>query len=172
MELFEKVEKLREKANVSYEEAKNALEACGGDILEAMILLEKEGKAEAPKKESFSTKPEDEKSLPDVVDIKDEGKKTKEDGELARKFRAIWKKISENYLIITRNEDRILKIPVWLFILILLIGWQIVPIVMIIALFFGCHYTFEGIDEMKTANNAMNKADEVVEHIKDEYNKL
>lgn len=40
MDNFEKVEKLREKANVSYEEAKQALENCNWDILDAMIYLE------------------------------------------------------------------------------------------------------------------------------------
>ena len=36
MESFEKVEKLRQRANVSYEEAKAALEASGWDLLDAM----------------------------------------------------------------------------------------------------------------------------------------
>ena len=48
MATIEQVEKLRSKANVSYEEAKNALEACGDDILEAMIYLEKQGKVQPP----------------------------------------------------------------------------------------------------------------------------
>ena len=39
---FEKVEKLRERANVSYEEAKEALLASEGDLLDAMIYLEKQ----------------------------------------------------------------------------------------------------------------------------------
>ena len=39
MDMFEKVDMLRERANVSYEEAKNALEKSNGDVLEAMILL-------------------------------------------------------------------------------------------------------------------------------------
>ena len=45
MDQFEKVEKLKERANVTYEEAKQALEASGWDVLEAMIYLEKQGKA-------------------------------------------------------------------------------------------------------------------------------
>ena len=56
MDMFEKVEKLREKANVSYEEAKEALERSNGDILDAMILLEKEGKTKKAGAESYSTK--------------------------------------------------------------------------------------------------------------------
>ena len=41
MDKLEKVEKLREKTGVSYEEAKNALEACDYDLLDAIIYLEK-----------------------------------------------------------------------------------------------------------------------------------
>ena len=55
MDNFEKVEKLREKANVSFEEAKAALEESNWDLLDAMIVLEKQGKTEA-RKEKFSTK--------------------------------------------------------------------------------------------------------------------
>ena len=37
MEQLEKVEKLRERADVSYEEAKEALEDCDWDLLDAMV---------------------------------------------------------------------------------------------------------------------------------------
>ena len=36
---FEKVEKLRERANVTYEEARDALNEANGDLLDAMVLL-------------------------------------------------------------------------------------------------------------------------------------
>ena len=52
---FEKVEKLVQKANVSYEEAKAALDKADGDLLDAIIILEKEGKTQAPRQSSFST---------------------------------------------------------------------------------------------------------------------
>ena len=50
MEQLEKVEKLRERADVSYEEAKEALEACDWDLLDAMVWLEKRGKVKGPDK--------------------------------------------------------------------------------------------------------------------------
>ena len=49
MEDFEKIEKLRERANVTYEEAKEALNAANGDLLDAMIYLERQGKVKAEK---------------------------------------------------------------------------------------------------------------------------
>ena len=48
MNHLEKVEKLRQRADVSYEEAKEALESCDWDILDALILLESQGKVKAP----------------------------------------------------------------------------------------------------------------------------
>ena len=36
MEMLDQIERLREKANVTYEEAKNALEAANGDLLDAL----------------------------------------------------------------------------------------------------------------------------------------
>ena len=48
MEFLEKVEKLRAKANISYEEAKSILTETDGDLLEAMILLEKQGRITPP----------------------------------------------------------------------------------------------------------------------------
>ncbi len=53
MSEFEMVEKIREKANVSYAEAKQALEATDWNLLEAMVLLEQEGKV-AHKAEDLS----------------------------------------------------------------------------------------------------------------------
>ena len=55
MDNFEKIEKLVEKTGVSYKEAKRVLEEANGDILDAMIILEQEGKAKAPKNSSYST---------------------------------------------------------------------------------------------------------------------
>jgi hypothetical protein len=48
MVTMEMVEKLRERAGVSYEDAKAALDASGGDMLDAIIYLEKQGKATPP----------------------------------------------------------------------------------------------------------------------------
>ena len=44
MDQLEKVEKIREKTGVTYEEAKAALDAAGGDVLDALVYLESKGK--------------------------------------------------------------------------------------------------------------------------------
>ena len=47
MDHFEMTEKLRERAQVSYEEAKEALELNEWDMLEAIVYLEREGEDQA-----------------------------------------------------------------------------------------------------------------------------
>lgn len=41
---LEQIDELRKRANVSYEDAKNALEQCSGDLIEALVYLEKQNK--------------------------------------------------------------------------------------------------------------------------------
>ena len=48
MERMDMVEMLREKANITYEEAKTVLDEANGDLLDAMILLERRGKVQRP----------------------------------------------------------------------------------------------------------------------------
>lgn len=41
---LEQIDELRKRANVNYEDAKNALEQSGGNIIEALVYLEKQNK--------------------------------------------------------------------------------------------------------------------------------
>ncbi len=168
MDNFEKVEKLREKANVSFEEAKAALEEANGDLLDAMIILEKQGKAES-RKESYSTKDE----VTDLTVVEGEEKSENKRGNaFTDKLKALWHKSCENYFVVEHNDEKIINIPIWVFILILIFAWHAILVAMIVALFFGCRYSFEGNAEMKTANNVCEKASEAAEKVKEEYNKL
>ena len=168
MDNFEKVEKLREKANVTFEEAKAALEEANGDLLDAMILLEKQGKAEA-RKESYSTKDEDTDLM--VVD-QPENKEKKRGNAFTDKVKALWHKSCENNFVVERNDDAIINIPIWVFILILIFTWHVTLIVMVVALFFGCKYSFRGKDEMKLANEVCDKVSEAADKVKEGYNNL
>lgn len=49
---LELIETVRERANVTYTEAKQALEQCNNDVVEALIYLEKENKTQYNKKDS------------------------------------------------------------------------------------------------------------------------
>ncbi|MCR5672884.1 MAG: DUF4342 domain-containing protein [Lachnospiraceae bacterium] len=168
MDNFEKVEKLREKANVTFEEAKAALEEANGDLLDAMILLEKQGKAQS-QRESYSTK--DEPSSLMIVD-EPEKKEKKRGNAFTDKLKALWHKSCENYFVVERNEEKIINIPIWVFIIILIFTWHVTLIAMVVALFVGCRYSFCGADDMKIANDVCDKVSEAADKVKEEYKKL
>lgn len=174
MEQFEKVEKLRERANVSYEEAKEALEACEWDLLDAMVYLEKNGKAKGPAQEAYSTNYEEQ---PQYVSVEDKVKEHKEtsDGffkKLGKLLKIFWQKCVDNSFCVTRKGEEVIKIPAWALVLALLIEWRLVVVVLIVGLFCGCHYSFCGKDDLEEVNKVMEKASEFADKAKDEYEKL
>ena len=171
MDMFEKVEKLKEKANVTFEEAKAALDEANGDLLDAMIILEKQGKTESHK-ESYSTKEEAAVSY-EIVEAKKVERKNENKGRaFTDKVKALWHKSCENYFVVEHNDDQLIKIPIWAFIIIMLFTWHVTAIVMIVGLFFGCRYSFKGQAQMKMANDVMDKAADVADKVKDEFDKL
>lgn len=180
MDIFEKVEKLVEKAGVSYEDAKAALDKAEGDLLDAMILLEKEGKAKAPEQSSYSTKYDQQAQYVSVEETVENDRKsyTKEEQRRERKekvrsgFDKVKHFVTSNYLLIKKNGELLVKLPVWAMILILVFAWHISIIAIIVSLFFGVTYSFKGEADMSVANNVMDKASSAAEKVKEEYEKL
>ena len=80
--------------------------------------------------------------------------------------------VTKNYLLIKKNGELLVKLPVWAMILILVFAWHISIIAIIVSLFFGVTYSFKGEADMSVANNVMDKASSAAEKVKEEYEKL
>ena len=164
MTTIEQVEKLMEKANVSYGEAKAALDGAGGDILEAIISLEREGKLKAPENDSkFTIRLE-------------KNKKQKECGESTiRKFfrwcGKMFTKGNTHLFEVYRKGDLMMAVPVTVLVILLLLAfWVIVPLI-VVGLFLGCRYAFNGPDiEKATVNKMMDAAADAAESLKKDIN--
>ena len=177
---FEKVEKLVQKANVSYEEAKAALDKAEGDLLDAVILLEKEGKTQAPRQSSFSTEYEQQTQYVSVAGkVEDDRRSYDKDAQrqerkekVKKGFGNIVDFLTRNFLLIKRNGELVVKLPLWAVILIFLAAWHISIIAVIVSLFFGVTYSFKGEAKMSAANTVMDKVSSAAEKVKEEYNKL
>lgn len=160
---FEKVEKLREKANVSYEEAKAALEATEWELLDAIVLLEQEGKVNHNSAHhSTKAEPIEEDSVP----------KKEKRVLMRRKIVNIIKNLirigCENHMIVSRKGEQIVSLPVIAVVLLLLFTNLFVLILMAAGLFFGFRYSFKGEQLGKASiNSAMNKAAEMAETMKE-----
>lgn len=163
MRNFEKVEKLREKANVTYEEAKAALEATEWDLLDAVVLLEQEGKVNRNSAHhSTKEEPAEEESAP----------KKEKRVYMRRKIVNILKNLlrigCENQMIISRKGEQVVALPVIAVIVLLLCTNLLVPILLVVGLFFGFRYSFKGAELGKESiNNAMNKAADMAETMKE-----
>ena len=171
MEMMEKVERLREKANVTYEEAKAALEQTGGDLLDAMVLLERQGKVKEPAQSTFSTDYEEQTEYVKVRDkVEEQEKSAPSFGRtVGRVFRGFIRFIKKTTFIVTKGEEAVFTMPTIVFVLLLFFFWEILAPVMIVALFFGIRYSFEGEEEAEKANSILNKAGDFAQDVRSEF---
>lgn len=169
MDKLEKVEKLRERADVSYEEARQALEENGWDLLDAMVALEKSGKTENPGQQQYSTSyDQQEEYIPVKAKVEEQEKKQpgfgQSLGEALRNFIRIYR---ENQFCISRKENLILRVPLLLAIIVVLLTWRVSVPVLLIALVFSFRYSIEGKDDLKEVNAFMDSAGAAAESLKD-----
>jgi len=178
MTTLEQVEKLRTMADVSYDEAKTALDATNGDLLEAIIFLEKQGKVSEPAGGGYYSS----EKTADAVAYKGWEKQTNNssDGKgvisLMKKFgsfclRMIRKGNSNNFEVLMGEEIKS-SIPVTALALLLIFAfWITIPLI-VVGLFFGLRYRFSGPDcNGKTVNDAMNSAADAAINLKKSMDK-
>ncbi len=170
---LEQVDKLRQKANVSYDEAKSALEATNGDILEALINLEKQGKVAPPEGGGYYSSAREQTSADEKAQTSQtDGQSNKENlADLLRKFVRFCGTIIHrgNINSVEVLKDGEVKTAFSITVLVLLaifFFWVTVPLI-IIGLFFGFRYRLRGPDLGRDAvNNAMDTAADAAENLK------
>ncbi len=163
MEQFDLVEKLVNTFGVSYEEAKNALEASGWDPVEAAVILERNKNA-APEKEAPSIRNAARESFENAHNtVKDEGTKF---------FKSVWDFLSLNEVVVKKPAgDIFMNLPLWLAVLLLCAFFWPVVIILAIVFIMGYRFTFTGPQlGKKSVKNAVNKAEsfgeDIVEKVK------
>lgn len=175
---LEQVEELRKRANITYDEAKKALEETNGDILEAIINLEKQNKIQPPKGGGYYSTKYDTREQNNYEKSDTKGKYKEEEisvtiKELLKKtgnfiMKAI-DKGNRNHFEVVKNGERIMTLPVTIIaLLVIFMFWVVFPL-MIVGLFFGFRYRFSGPDLGRDdINRAMDSVAGVAENIKKE----
>ena len=161
---FELVEKLVNTFGVSYEKAKEALEASNWDAVDAAIYLEKDKNAasEEQEQENVNRNPKGSFNIP-VDEMKEAG---------SNFFKTCWDFLSLNTFVVKKSSGEVfLDIPIWLAALLLCAFFW--PVVLILALVFimGYRFSFSGPQLGKkhvknTMNQVENAAEEFVEKVK------
>ena len=177
MDKLEKVEKLRAKTGVSYEDAKNALEACDYDLLDAIIYLEKLEKVKAPEGESVTTGEEQKTSTEfeqaQQTYTNDCNKVTF--GQMMDKFfkwcGKVLKKSVDSTFIVERRGQTMINVPVLVLVIALILAFWVVLPLLIVVLFCECRYHFEGIGDINVnLNSACDKMADSVDNLKSDVN--
>jgi hypothetical protein len=106
---LEQIDELRKRANVSYEDAKNALDENGGNLIEALVYLEKQNKI----------KPEE---------------NTSSGSKFLKKVKKLIRKGNETKLVVRKNDTVVLNISVTLAVIITIVA---TPPLVIIAIIFA-----------------------------------
>lgn len=147
MATLEQVEKLKQRANVSYDEAKEALNACGDDLLDALIYLEKKGKVTPPQEGGFySSRQEGQASQSQNGAVASEPQRSGE--SVGDMFRRLWRWICKvfrlgntNMFEASKNGEAIISFPVTVLVIFLIFGFWIVLPLLVVGLFCGFRYS-------------------------------
>lgn len=166
MDHMEMVEKLRQKANVSYEEAKEALEAADWDILDALVMLEGDGKikGEEPAPEYTTQEKKAAVETSARVDFPSAWSK------LWNFVKKLFQKGNANQFVVSRNGRELVAMPVTVIVLIALLIlakasslWFLFFVLLpgfVVSMAFGIRYSFRGPNISSKMNETMSSAQE------------
>ena len=141
----------KKEASVSYEEAGKALEEAGGDLTEAMILLERRGRKSRA-----------------AGDSREQAGKSF-GRSLGRMIRALIRFIRRTSFNVTREDRLIFTMPTFVFALLLFFFWEPILTAMLISLFFGVRFHFAGGVDTQKPNQILQKAWDLARDVKDEF---
>ena len=141
---LEMVERLKEKANISYAQAKEALEYSGGNLLDALIYLEEKGAIPREEGAYFTTKGETPPPPPpaEPLPARLPGKKQKTPkqpksgkGGVRRFFITLRRWLVDNELEIWRRDQPVTALPVLILVLLLCCAFWVTALILVLGLF-------------------------------------
>lgn len=154
MTRLEQIEKLREKANVTYEEAQQALDTANGDLLDAIIYLEKQGKVASPQgggafsSHAYRTEDVGESQQAAEDDIRKVHKNSITDAieKIGKFVVAVIDKGNNSFLEILNKDEKKFKVPLTVLALLLLFLPYVTLPLLVIGLIVGYRYRLTGLD--------------------------
>lgn len=143
MEHIEMVERLHEKAGISYTDAKDALERSGWDMLEALVLLEREGKIDPL---TASTSSADNGTSYEKVTATASRKESnfhEAMNGVREKLRKLFDDSLATDFVVKHQGKEIFRLQVLIALILCLCLWEPILIALVIGLICDCRYSFE-----------------------------
>ena len=171
MDRMELVESLREKTGCTYAEAKAAAEETGDDLLEALCWLESHGKTQVMGASCSTADREPQKTEPQP-----EKEKAKTESAFSRGCKDLWQGLVDLFHWANRNKlvmknkkgHQELAVPLSVLVIVFILAFWLVLALVVIALFCGMRFSFAGPMATEDLNDAMGKATDFAEGIKEE----
>ena len=180
MEEFAKVEKLVEITGASFEDARSAIRACDGDIVDAMVYLEKVGKVNTNKvtgnmdprfapitwEEIVAASKKNEKR----AEVKARCEKTR--GAFGEFVRKVMRFLTHNKITISKEGHEFASIPLLAALIIASISFGFAIVCVFVSMMFGYDYSFTGETNFDAANRVLAQAGTTAGNVKAEYDRL
>lgn len=179
---MEQVERLREKSGATYEACRDALERTDGNLLDAIILLERTGRSRTAGA-TFTTKPGEKAAeaarLVLSPDSGQSGGKKRSDwrdgaAEVWEAGKNLLRHAVENQFEVWRRGEMMTSMPVLILALLIILAFWISMPLLIVGLFLGCRYRFAGPDLGRddvngVMDNVSNTVDGMVDQVRREF---
>ncbi len=143
MEHIEMVERLHEKANISYTDAKDALERSGWDMLEALVLLEREGNIDPLTASTTSTDDGTSYEKVTATASKKENNFHEAMNKAGEKLKNLFNDSITTYFVVKRQGKEVLRVQVLIALLLCLCIWEAVLIALVVGLICDCRYSID-----------------------------
>ena len=180
MEEFTKVEKLVEITGVSFEDARDAIRACDGEMVDAMVYLEKLGKVTY--KNSKNTDPrfapitEAEMAAAaakrDAIRAERLARIERRRGGFGEFVRKVMRFLTHNKVSISKEGQEFASIPLLVVLIICSMSVGFAVVAVFISMMFGYDYSFKGESNFDAANRAMAHVGATAGTVKAEYDRL
>ena len=145
------IDKLQKQANVSFEEAKEALEMTEWDVLDAYVWLQARGKADSLPMESEpkeNEKKEEEKTMENTQTAVNTAFEENDTGFFSNLLRML----RQNRLVARASRGRVWSISLLGMVFVLLFFRKFFLVAFIVSLVLQVKYSIEGPDAKKKAN--------------------
>ena len=168
MERYEMAELLSQKAGVTLEEARQALEENNWDMLDAMVALERAHKtAGGVHVETGAEEPSGVKPVKNVSSHSGPGIFTNGFAVLWEYVKKLIRISLDNDFVVLHHDKQILAFPVLVLVVLLFASFGLMLVVLLVGLFLDCKYHFAGRQlGQEGINAAMDKVSDLAGSIK------
>lgn len=152
---LEYIDELRKRANVSYEDAKAALERFDGSMVDALIYLEKNQKLRAWGRGHHEH---------DHHHGHHWG-----GGDFFKQVKEVWKKGNSIRLIVSKQEKALMNVPLAIALLVAVCTAKFSIAILMLSLILGCRYRIQNSAHEAKINETLDKVHEQVDVFKKKF---